>query len=121
MPWFSTLLRCLGMRKEPGDLTSFSGEMPPFEAKKKPTTGVNYINGENALTENCVETKRIDDLGGCGSDQNTNDEAMPRPRAWPPTVNPTKVLSSKIPIQRTRTMSPPMGPIKALSPKEISM
>ncbi|THC89082.1 hypothetical protein EYZ11_011471 [Aspergillus tanneri] len=41
------------MRKEPGDLTSFSGEMPPFEAKKKPTTGVNYINGENALTENC--------------------------------------------------------------------
>ncbi|KAB8069047.1 hypothetical protein BDV29DRAFT_161811 [Aspergillus leporis] len=76
MSWFSALLCCLGRRRKPDDLTSFSGEMPLFEAKVETSTFVSCIGGENVIVENrtIMEVKRFDDQGGRGSDENANGE-----------------------------------------------
>lgn len=78
MPWYSALLQCLGRRSK--ELTSSTGDKPPFEAKIESvsitnqvaltyllilccgqTTLVSYINGVGPIIENSpiLETKCI--------------------------------------------------------------
>ncbi|KAI9923458.1 hypothetical protein ASPWEDRAFT_46812 [Aspergillus wentii DTO 134E9] len=72
MPLYSALLQCLGRRSK--DLTAFTGDMPPFEAKIESTR---YINGVDPIIENgtILETKCIGAKGDYNTDQNMNAEA----------------------------------------------
>ena len=94
MPWYGALLQCLGRRSK--DLTSFTGDMPLFEAKIESvsiinqvamtcllilccgqTTLISYINGVDPTIENgtILETKCIGAKGDYDTDQNMNAEA----------------------------------------------
>ncbi|KAF5856181.1 hypothetical protein ETB97_007791 [Aspergillus alliaceus] len=78
MTWFAALLRCLGKWRKSDDLTPFSGEMPPFEARidaNGKTTFIRYISEENFIVENntIMESSHISHQGDRGSNQNVEE------------------------------------------------
>lgn len=125
MSWFSALLCCLGRRKEPDDLTSFSGEMPAFDAElesvsissrvattcliglREQRTFVNYLDGENAIFENHAIKERIKDQEDIGSDQNTNEKTKGTP-AYSESMSDQSTLVRKI-YRESQDLEPSCG------------